>query len=86
MYIDGRIDPYSQKYNNEKDILNEYISALYIPETMDYVLNQYNIDTLILNNNTPSAQIFKYQSKWTTLYSNENIIILRKGEAKERDR
>ena len=86
VYIDGRIDPYSQKYNNEKDILNEYISALYIPETMDYVLNQYNIDTLILNNNTPSAQIFKYQSKWTTLYSNENIIILRKGEIKERDR
>lgn len=86
VYIDGRIDPYSQKYNNEKDILNEYISALYIPETMDYVLNQYNIDTLILNNNTPSAQIYKYQSKWTTLYSNENIIILRKGGVKERDR
>lgn len=86
VYIDGRIDPYSKKYNNEKDILNEYISALYIPETMDYVLSQYNIDTLILNNNTPSAQIYKYQSKYTTLYSNENIIILRKGEAEEYDR
>lgn len=75
VFIDGRVDPYVPEYNNP-DIFSDYISAMYNTNKMDVLVSVYGINTLVLNPNSVSAQIYKESCKWIVTYETKNILIL----------
>lgn len=82
VFIDGRTDLYVKGFN-KTNIASEYEAACYSSEIMDDLVDKYKINTLILNNNSISYEIYNNSTKWkittkgpkTTLFSLKNSIV-----------
>ena len=83
VYMDGRIDVYTPEYDNP-DIFMEGLKALHSNKLMKELSNKYGFDTLVLNLNSTTTEIFMASPDWESTYYSENIIIFeRKKEKRE---
>lgn len=75
VFIDGRIDPYTPEYNNP-DIFMEFEYAINSSDYMNLLVKKYNIEYLLLKNNTITAELYKNSKYWNVEAKTEEAILL----------
>lgn len=77
VFCDGRLDLYINGYN-DNDIAIEAMAALYTPDIMTKISDKYNINTLVLANNTVYSELYSACDGWLKVMENEEIVIFKK--------
>ena len=72
VFIDGQTDFYGEA------LTREYESVISVSDNWWEILDKYQVDWVIIENNSPLAQVLVDQKGWKILYQDETSIILKK--------
>lgn len=79
VFIDGRTDPYLKEYSKNCTVFDEYWESCYNTSKMATLIKKYKFNTLILNKNNISTQVYLNNNDWQVIAETKYTILLKKA-------
>jgi hypothetical protein len=77
VFIDGRSDFYGSKF------VQKYLDIVNVKYNWQRHLNEYGVDTVLLQTDAPLAGALKESSRWHVVYDDGDAIVFRTGARPE---